>query len=78
MPDVRRPSEDASNLPLPLVTSFYQFEVGFEWLPQASVEKQNRDFKMGFAKDSSRGLFLRKSPFIAVNKCVPGKILEKY
>ena len=47
LPDVRRPSEDASNLPLSLVTSFYQFEVGFEWLPQASVEKQNRDFYGG-------------------------------
>ena len=43
MPDVLRISIDASYPPLPRVRSFFRFEIGFEWLHQASVEKQNRD-----------------------------------
>ena len=75
MPDVRRPSEDASDLPLPLVTSFYPFEVGFEWLPQASVEKQNRDFN-GSACGFRHSLFYDSPLPIILSIGTKGRIVK--
>ena len=75
LPDVRRPSEDASYLQLPLVTSFYQFEVGFEWLPQASVEKQNRDF-YGSACGFRRATFYDSSLRILLTIDTKGRIVK--
>ena len=57
LPDQLRPLRDASDIQLPRVSSFFRFEIGFEWLNQASVTAQNSDLD-GEARSSSTALLL--------------------